>query len=54
MPNYSYKAIDDAGRPQSGTFVAFSEDDVEQRLGQKGLTLIKCKETRGSGPTWDY
>lgn len=43
MPNYNYKAIDDTGRLFKGTFVAFSDDDVEQRLKQNGLTLIKSK-----------
>jgi type II secretory pathway component PulF len=43
MPNYNYKAIDDKGRLFKGTFVAFSDDDVEQRLKQNGLTLIKSK-----------
>jgi len=48
MPNYSYKAIDDNGRVSRGTFVAFSEEDIENRLQQRGLTLIKCKQLRES------
>lgn len=43
MPNYNYKAIDDTGRLFRGTFVALNDEDVEQRLKQNGLTLIKSK-----------
>ena len=49
MPNYSYKAIDDTGRVFKGTLVSFSDNDVEQRLRQKGLTLIKSRPLRGGG-----
>ncbi len=46
MPDYSYKAIDDTGKLFKGTFVAFSDDDVETRLRQNGLTLIKSKRLK--------
>ncbi len=51
MPNYSYKAIDDTGRLFKGAFVAFNDEDVEQRLRQKGLTLIKSRQIRESALT---
>jgi type IV pilus assembly protein PilC len=44
MPEYSYKAIDATGRLFKNTLVAFNDEDVEQRLNQKGLTLIKSKQ----------
>jgi type IV pilus assembly protein PilC len=46
MPNYSYRAIDDAGKILSGKVVALSENDVEERLVQEGLTLIQSKELK--------
>ncbi len=46
MPNYHYKAIDDYGRIQKGSFVAFNDQDVEQRLNNNGLTLIKSRRVR--------
>ena len=48
MPNYSYKAIDDAGRILRGKVVALGENDVEERIAQEGLTLIQSKELRES------
>ncbi len=49
MPSYSYKAIDDAGKVFKGTFVAFNDEDVEQRLLKKGLTLIKSRKANEGG-----
>jgi type IV pilus assembly protein PilC len=43
MPNYSYRAIDVNGKLVRGSMIAFSEGDIEQRLRQNGLTLIKSK-----------
>ena len=42
MPEYNYRAIDVTGRLSKGTVVALSAKDVENRLMQRGLTLIKC------------
>lgn len=43
MPNYSYKAVDDSGRVVKGVAVAFDEDDVELKLDQAGLALIRTR-----------
>lgn len=47
MPEYSYTSIDAAGKVCRGTLIAISETDVEERLLQKGLTLIKSKRLKG-------
>lgn len=44
MPNYRYRAIDAAGRLSRGTAMAFSEADIEERLRQKGLTLVESRQ----------
>ncbi|MDY7033922.1 MAG: type II secretion system F family protein [Thermodesulfobacteriota bacterium] len=51
MPNYQYHAIDDTGKLSRGTIVAFNEPDVEERLRQSGLTLIKSKPARTGSST---
>jgi len=43
MPNYKYIAVDDTGKQVKGTVTAFDIDDVENRLKEKELTLIKYK-----------
>ena len=48
MPKYRYKAIDAAGKASRGTVVAFSESDAEEKLQQRGLTLIDSKRARES------
>ena len=46
MPKYRYKAIDAAGKASRGTVVAFSESDAEEKLQQRGLTLIDSQRAR--------
>lgn len=46
MPDYQYDAIDGSGRIIHGKLVAFNDDDIEQRLARKGLTLINSKRVK--------
>ncbi len=48
MPDFRYKAIDDVGELLKGSMVAFNENDLEQRLQNNGLTLIKYRKTETS------
>jgi len=48
MPKYRFKAIDAAGKTSRGTVVAFSESDAEEKLQQRGLTLIDSHPARES------
>jgi type II secretory pathway component PulF len=48
MPKYRYKAIDAAGKASRGTVVAVSESDAEEKLQQRGLTLIASHQARES------
>lgn len=52
MPNYNYKAMNDAGRSIRGSMIAENEIDLETRLREIGLDLIDFKEQKlrkGSG-----
>ena len=46
MPKYRYKAIDTAGKMNRGTIAAFSEANAEEKLHQKGLTVIQAEPAR--------
>ena len=46
MPNYRYQSIDNTGRVFRGTIIAFDEANLEQRLSENGLTLVRSKEIR--------
>lgn len=48
MPDFSYKAIDSAGRVTKGNLHALDESDLEMKLTQRGLVLIKCKRKKDS------
>jgi len=48
MPEYAYRAIDTAGVLKKGRVVALGPDDVENRLRQRGFTLIKCSAVKAS------
>ena len=50
MPDYSYRAIDDTGKLYRGTIIAIDEDDVEKRLLEERLTLIKSSPVKRSMP----
>ena len=49
MPKYRYKAVDAVGKTSRGTMVAFSEASAEEKLREKGLTLIHS-EPAGKNP----
>jgi type IV pilus assembly protein PilC len=46
MGRHSFQAIDQTGKVRRGTVVAFHEGDLEDRLREKGLTLIKSKPVK--------
>jgi len=46
MPEYAYRAIDTVGVLKKGRVVALGPDDVENRLRQRGFTLIKCSAVK--------
>jgi type II secretory pathway component PulF len=48
MPRYKYQAINDTGKLLRGTLFALSAADVEDRLIQKGLTLVKSSPLKQS------
>ena len=48
MPKYRYKAIDAAGKIKRGTIASFSEFNAEEKLHQKGLTVIHSQPARES------
>ena len=43
MPNYHFHALDESGNTRKGNIFAFNESDIELRLSEKGLTLIKSR-----------
>ncbi len=49
MARLSYQAIDQGGKVRRGTAVAFHEGDLEGRLRERGLTLIKSKTVKEEG-----
>lgn len=46
MPNYNYRAINEAGRNVRGVLPADNELDLEARLKQVGLDLVEAKEQK--------
>ncbi len=53
MPKYRYKAIDAAGKINRGTIAAFSEANAEEKLLQKGLTVIHAAPSK-ENPLADF
>ena len=51
MPRYYYQDINDAVKLLRGTLFALSDADVEGRLVQQGLTLVKSRPIKQSGLT---
>lgn len=49
MPSYRYSAMNDLGRTISGVVMAENEVDLEERLKQIGLELIRFKTLRDKG-----
>lgn len=50
MARLRYQAIDRGGKVCRGTVVAFHEGDLEDRLRERGLTLISSKAVKESQP----
>jgi len=46
VPEFVYKAINEDGKIISGKMSALSEVDLESKLIQKGLVLVKCRKTK--------
>lgn len=44
MPKFSYRAINDRGRPVRGVVNAANEADLFNRLQETGMALLDCKE----------
>lgn len=44
MAKFSYKAINDRGRPVRGVINAANESDLFSRLQEAGMSLVDCKE----------
>lgn len=44
MPKFSYKAVNDKGRPVRGVITAANETDLFNRLNESGLSLVGCKQ----------
>ena len=49
---FNYRAADQYGRPVNGQMDAINEIDLETRLEQIGLSLIKLKPTKKAGQYW--
>jgi len=50
MARHRYQAIDQTGKVRRGEVVAFHEGDLEDRLRERGLTLIKSKPVKENTP----
>jgi len=48
VPEFSYKAVDETGRIVKGRLSAFDETDLEAKLSQKGLILVRVKKSKES------
>jgi len=44
MPKFSYRAINQKGRPVRGVVTAANESDLFNRLNEGGMSLLDCKE----------
>jgi type IV pilus assembly protein PilC len=44
MPKFSYRAINEKGRPIRGVVTATNETELFNRLNQSGMSLLDCKE----------
>jgi type IV pilus assembly protein PilC len=44
MPKYSYKGVNEQGRPVRGVVSAANETDLFTRLQERGTALLSCKE----------
>jgi len=45
VPEFKYKAVDETGRIVKGRLSAFDEADLEAKLSQKGLILVRAKRS---------
>lgn len=44
MPRFTYRAVNEKGRPVRGVVTAANESDLFSRLGESGLSLVDCKK----------
>lgn len=44
MAKFSYRAVNEKGRPVRGVVTAANESDLFQRLNESGLALVDCKQ----------
>jgi type IV pilus assembly protein PilC len=44
MPKFSYRAVNEKGRPVRGVIAAANETDLFNRLNDSNLALVSCKE----------
>jgi type IV pilus assembly protein PilC len=49
MAKFSYKAVNDKGRPVRGVIAAANETDLFNRLNDSGLALVSCKQMNEKG-----
>ncbi len=52
MPKFSYRAVNDKGRPVRGVLMAGNEADLFNRLNESGMSLVDCKEISEKGSKW--
>ncbi|MDD9901652.1 MAG: hypothetical protein OXT65_11785 [Alphaproteobacteria bacterium] len=44
MPKFSYRAVNDKGRPVRGVIAAANEADLFNRLNESNMALVDCKQ----------
>jgi type IV pilus assembly protein PilC len=49
MAKFSYRAVNDKGRPVRGVVTAANESDLFNRLNESGLSLVDCKQMDDKG-----
>ncbi len=51
MPKFSYRAINEKGRPIRGVVNAANETELFNRLNESGMSLLDCKEMNEKPPS---
>ena len=52
MAKFSYRAVNDRGRPVRGVVNASNETDLFNRLNESGLALVNCKQMNDKARKW--
>jgi type IV pilus assembly protein PilC len=52
MPKFSYRAVNDKGRPVRGVIAAANESELFNRLNETGLALVNCKQMNEKSSKW--